>query len=224
MNDAVHICTIDETDQIGEEDMVMPLPALKYKPQKKDIKYGPAPKQLVDAVRAEMLKLVKAKDFEDQLGTIGRLANQAGDLLMCLKTPEAVMKNEHGIVVPGVLSAPSNVETYGATMIREIMGAVQSQGKKDSPEDLVRAIALAREHGMTDLSAELEVKLTGKKLDGKRPMKRAGVKTAEDYLDEVRAGETATALTSAVLGPPPLLHGVPKASKKKLNGSNGVTP
>lgn len=205
---------------------ILPIPALKYKPQKRDIKYGPAPKGLVEAVRVELLKLVKAKDFEDHLGEISRLANQADDMLMCLKAPEAVMKSEHNVIVPGVMSAPSNVETYGATMIREVMAAVQDQGKKTSPEDLVRAIALAREHGMTDLSAELEVKLTGKKLDGKRPMKRLGAKTAEDYLDEVRAGETATAMASVVLGPPPLpgMPKITKVSKKKLNGSNGVTP
>lgn len=192
-------CAIDETE-MGEE-----VNTIMKKFQKRDIKYGPAPTHLVEAIRKELLKLVKAKDLENKLGELGRAANQADDFLMCLKAPEAVMRSEHEITVPGVATGATNVETYGATIIREVMAAYQKNSSSsvsvlETPEGLVRAIAIAREQGMPDVAAELEMKLTGKKLDGKRPVKKT-MKTAADYLAEADRAIDAQDLT-----PKPMKH------------------
>lgn len=176
----IFACQIDETN-LGEDDM-NPL-RLRYKPQKKDIKYGPAPKHLVEAVRKELLRLVNLPDLDANLGMISRLANQADDLLCVVKAPEAVMRDEHEITVPGVASTSTNVETYGATIIREAITAMTGfqKAQAESPDRLVEAIATARREGMPDVAAALEAKLTGKPLDGARPVTGA-LPTVESFL------------------------------------------
>lgn len=154
------------------------------KPPKKSITYGPAPKHLVEAVRKELRRLIDLPDLDANLGQIGRFANQADDMLMCVKSPEAVMRDEHGVTVPGVLQSPlqGNAETYGAAILRQIIPAIQGYQKtqNESPVMLVHAIANARQAGMTDVAAELEKKLTGKALDGDRPVDSIKSLT-EDY-------------------------------------------
>lgn len=180
------VCQIDET-QLGEEPM--------FKPQKRDIKYSPAPKHLIEAVRKELRRLVELPDLDANLGMIGRFANQADDMLMCVKSPEAVMRDEHQVTVPGVVGTASNVETYGASILKQILPALASYQKaqQESPEALTYAIATARRAGMTDLAAELEKKLCGKSLDGDRPILGAAttMPSIESYLlaDASKAGK-----------------------------------
>ncbi len=154
-----------------------------FKPQRRDIQYGPAPKHLVEAVRKELRRLVEQPDLDAHLGMIGRLANQADDMLMCIKSPEAVMRDEHGVEVPGIVSTANNVETYGAAILRQLIPALSGYQKaqQESPESLVHAITTARRAGMTDVAAELEKKLCGKALDGKRPIS-SPFATVDDYL------------------------------------------
>ena len=146
---------------------VAPIPTAK----KKNIVYGPAPKHLVKAVRDELRRLIELPDLDANLGTIARFAHQADDMLMCVKAPEAVMRDEHNVMVPGILQGAPNAETYGATILRQLLPAIQNFNKQESPSMLVDAIANARRLGMTDVAAELEKKLTGgKALDGERPI------------------------------------------------------
>jgi hypothetical protein len=115
-------------------------------------------------------------------------------MLMCVKAPEAVMRGEHEITVPGVTSTAPNVETYGATIIREALSAMTGfqKAQAESPDRLVEAIAAARRAGMTDVAAELEKKLTGKALDGARPI-TGGPVTVESFLSPTPPALAATA-------------------------------
>lgn len=150
--------------------------------------HQPAPSHLIEAIRTELKKIVDDPKLENRLGELGRLANQADDLVACVRAPEAVMLGEHknfgmysgGGVVPGVM--PNNAETYGAQMMRQIIAALQEfqKANKETPERLAEAIAVARREGMTDLAAELEQRLVGKPLDGDRPINEPP--SVEDYL------------------------------------------
>ena len=175
-----YVCT---SSDIGfqEDDFTMPIP---IRPKHKHVPYGPASKPLVKAVRKELQRLLDAPDLD--LGRLGHMALQAEDLLAFTSTPEDVMRGKQTSsgMEPNVgLSAmsssaetygatimSSSAETYGATIIRELMPALKSltQSKNETPEQLVFAIATARREGMTDLAAELETKLVGKRLDGQR--------------------------------------------------------
>lgn len=144
------------------------------KQEKREIEYAPAPKHLVESIRKELRRLVETKDLDQHLGEIGRFAIQADDMLMCVKSPEAVMKSEHAVTVPGAPATPfaAGPESYGATLVRQLMGALvqYQQAQKESPESLAFALVTARRAGMTDVAAELEKKLLGKSLDGDRPV------------------------------------------------------
>ena len=151
---------------------MLPLPMPKFRPKKKHISYGSAPKHLVEAIRKELRRLVDEPDLDANLGMIGRFANEADDMLSMIKSPEAVMRDEHEITLPGVIGTASNVETYGANILRQIIPALKDyqRAQTETPESLTYAIATARRAGMTDLAAELEKKLLGKALDGDRPV------------------------------------------------------
>lgn len=164
------VCTIDET-MMGEEFINVKLSRRKP-PQKRDIDYGPAPKHLVEAIRKQLITLVNLPDLEDHLGTIGRFANQAEDVLMVIKPATAVMRAEHEITVPGAPEGANTLEAYGANVLRELISGVSNIQKSamESPESLTMAIATARRHGMHDVAAALEKKLVGHTLDGARPV------------------------------------------------------
>jgi len=155
--------------------------------------YAPAPAHLVEAIRTELKKIVDDPKLEHRLSELGRIANQSDDLLMCLRAPEAVMFGEHKVLNPGPIGVmPNNAETYGAQMMRQIIAAWQEYQKtsKESPDNLVEALATARREGMTDIAAELEQKLLGRKLDGEKPVDKAP--TVQDYLDQVAVKPLAT--------------------------------
>jgi hypothetical protein len=170
------ICTINETLEESMQSSVMPIPPRRFHPEKKDFKYGKPPKSIIEAVRKELKKLLDAPDLEDRLGEIGRAALQADDFVMCFRAPEVRMHAEHKITLPGVVSQPTNAETYGATVIREALAAIkdfktaESQRDFDKPTEIILAITAARQAGMTDVSAALETKLLGKALGGVRPV------------------------------------------------------
>jgi len=149
-----------------EAGMAVVLPKKKRSPT-----YAPPPPALLDAIRVELKKLVDDPELDRNLGHIATFASQADDLLAVVKAPEAVMRDENELTIPGVALAPPNAETYGATVIRAVVDAVEKWQKREqeTPASLVSAIALARSSGMTDVAAELEERLTGKRLDGGRP-------------------------------------------------------
>src|SRR5574341_116411 len=151
--------------------------------------HAPAPPHLGEAIRTELKKIVDDPKLESRLGELGRLANQADDLIACVRSPEAVMLGEHkhfggyGGIVPAVM--PNNAETYGAQMMRQIMAALESYQKaqRDTPERLTEALVVARREGMTDVVAALEKKLLGAELEGEKPVNKPP--TMQDYLDKV---------------------------------------
>jgi len=171
---------------------------------KKTIKYGPAPKGLLNEIRKELRRRIEEPNLDENLGAIGRFAMQADDLLAHVKAPEAVMREEHAITLPGPGGDPSGVETYGATIVRQLIPLIQSyqQTQRETPESLVYAIASARRAGMTDVAMELEKKLVGKTLDGPRPV-------ASDVLPALEACD-----------PVGVVRG-PKKRKSKANGKIG---
>lgn len=133
------------------------------------------PVHLVESIRTELIALVKMPDLAAHLGTIARMARQADDLLVVVKSPEAVMRGEHAILGATSLTLPTaNPETYGSSILRQLIPALQDfrKSQNETPEAMVQAITLARRNGMTDVAAELEKKLTGKSLDGERPVKK----------------------------------------------------
>lgn len=164
---------------------------LTFKPKRRDIQYGAAPKHLVESVRKQLRALVEQKNLDEHLGTIARFANQADDMLMCVKAPEAVLKSEHQVTVPDVPTSPGDAETYGASLLRQLVPAIQNYHKAahETPEALVQAIILARRSGMPDVAGELEQKLLGRKLDGPRPVSKDpfGI---ENYLPPVTPVES----------------------------------
>jgi hypothetical protein len=187
INDVVnaYVCTNSEIG-FQEENFMAQLQMPRMKHKGKHIPYGPKSKGLIQAIRKELRRLIDEPDLD--LGRIGHMALQADDLLSFTSTPEDVMRGKQAPTIPvawdpnlggGVMSS---AETYGATVIRELVPALKSmlQGQKETPDALVYAIATARREGMTDLAAELEQKLVGKRLDGKRPIE--GRSTVEDYL------------------------------------------
>lgn len=198
----------------------LPFPIAPMKKQKQDIQYGPAPKALVRAVRAELQRLINLPELDQNLGMIGRFAHQADDMLMCVKDPVAIMKNEHGVTVPGVASEASNVETYGASVIRQILPALvgYQKAQQETPYMLVQALVSARQAGMTDVSAELEKKLLGKSLDGKRPIKSEKEALIGKYL-----GEPIGTFAPGDIPIPPKKKKSPKLTKREQAHLNGVS-
>lgn len=56
--------------------------------------------------------------------------------------------------------APSSMgENFGVTVIREIIAAARNLNGTNSPARLVEAIAVAKEHGLTDIATDLEKQL-----------------------------------------------------------------
>jgi hypothetical protein len=189
----VHICNSDDMNNLGDENMAITLPIPPKKKQKRDIKYGRAPKALVEAVRKQLHVLVESDKLEDDLGTLSRFANQADDMLMMLRAPEAVMRSDHDITVPGIFGQSNNAETYGAQIFRQLIPALSGwqKAQQETPEAMVRSIEMARAAGMVDVAAALETKLLGHPLDGERPIafRRADAvlpaPTIEQYLKDV---------------------------------------
>jgi len=139
-----------------------------------DMQSTPGPsKHLVEAVRKEITRLIALPNLEQNLGMISRFARQADDMLIVVKSPEAVLHGEHSTVQAVAVAQPANVETYGSQLLRQLVPVLQNYQKvqQETPENLVHAIVTARRNGMTDVAAELEKKLTGKALDGERPLK-----------------------------------------------------
>src|SRR5579884_2237056 len=191
------------------------------------------PEALVESVRAELLKLVQG-DLDKNFVAIGKLSARARDLFMVLKNPEAAVKgrknvyqlsseddygdSDSGVSVSSsggiIMANPSgSAETFGAKAIREIIGALPSvlNAQNETPSSLIIAASIARDRGMTDLSAALEKKLLGHALDGERPIDKermrdlagVGVPPSPEALKGRYLGAAAGAVAVAINGSPP---------------------
>ena len=126
------------------------------------------------ALKAELLSLLAAPLTLKQMHKIRRFADAGAKTLMALTGTEHLGRRrfmgEIDEEEPGVPSNPvygtfgqSNGESYGVTMIREIISAAAAfSGQKalqTDPVQLVQALAVAREKGLTDVEDSLRKQL-----------------------------------------------------------------
>jgi len=146
------------------------------------------PKHLVEAIRKELRAMTEGAELDVDLSRIAKFADRAQEMLLSITDPVARMKRrysltpfssnpspdvaeEMGMAMPAMPTV-GGVETYGASILRQIIPALKEyqQAQKETPGALVDAIASARRMGMTDVASELEKKLCGKPLEGARPI------------------------------------------------------
>ena len=118
--------------------------------------------QAAKAVLKELHVMLETEPFGiAELTHVAEIA-EAGRLLLQAtgkQSLEAVMGNLGEVTVAGnVVTNPA--ETFGATAMRELQAILPKLfAKSQSPEDLVRAIAAAREEKMDDIADDLRDKL-----------------------------------------------------------------
>lgn len=98
-------------------------------------------------------------------------------------------------------------ETFGARLLRELMGALpmlQARPSGDDPKQLVHALAEARRNGMHDVAEQLEVKLFGRVLSGPRPITAEEVEVVDGGFEhgfaDGRAGASVRAIAAVRSG------------------------
>jgi hypothetical protein len=120
---------------------------------------------LVEALRAEFLKLIEDPMFIERLSTIEQLAARGRDLAVTLGDLGGLTSPTGYSGVPLMPSVPyPNSEQFGARAIRELVGLAPDIASRvakvfKSPEALINAIASAKEKGLDSLAAKLEAKL-----------------------------------------------------------------
>jgi hypothetical protein len=143
---------------------------------------------LSETLRQEIRQILDEGEFTIATAArLERVAHAAKEALAAFGgLPEALAQIKDNQTVEGepVTFTDNPAESFGARMLKEIVASIAAitapKPPRESPEELVHALVMARAHGMTDVAAELEKKLCGKSLDGVRPV------TAM-YLDEPEA-------------------------------------
>jgi hypothetical protein len=145
---------------------------------------GQVPEPLVEALRAQMQKLVEAPNFIQNLVQIERLAARSRELATVIVVPMMAggqPGSMAGVTLPGIAynsaaysssnyalspTMVQNHEQFGARAIRELVnlvpeiaGAIERAKQRANPAGLVAAIATAKERGLVELGARLESKL-----------------------------------------------------------------
>jgi hypothetical protein len=133
---------------------------------------------LAKAVKAEVLEIAGKEPFAaTELLEIQQLTSHALAALMArlgMRSPQrdpcVIRPVSWGIDTaynPGGYGSPNSLatspETFGATVARELLGALRkvAEGFQSDPSKMVLAAATARERGMEKLADELEAKLRG---------------------------------------------------------------
>jgi hypothetical protein len=121
---------------------------------------------VIDGLRNALIKIIDEPMTVTTLNRIERIAESGAMTLRAIGgVAEAIsgIKTEQLSDGEPITTAPP-AETFGARMIQELMAMVpQLMGKKnEDPRKLVDALIAARRAGMTDVAAELEVRLVGK--------------------------------------------------------------
>lgn len=145
------------------------------------------PKALIRAVRAELRALLEG-NLEDNLEQIGAVTARARELFMTIRGPGA--KFARGGPQPLVTSMASsanigssvymgpqfvggsygsNPEQFGAQAIRQLVSLVPEilNAKANSPDKIMKAIAIAKKEGQEDIVQALRKKLLGDDADEK---------------------------------------------------------
>jgi hypothetical protein len=146
----------------------------------------PMAKELVEALRAEFLKLVQDEKFIERLATIEALAARGRELaitlgdvgdLVALNRPGAPGLGASSYIAPNMMEGSmigtigpnptgwmAGPEQFGARAIRELVGLAPEIATRvakafQSPTSVVKAIAEAKAQGLEALAAKLEAKL-----------------------------------------------------------------
>jgi len=151
------------------------------------------PKALIRAVRAELRALLDG-NLEDNLEQIGAVTTRARELFMTIRGPGA--KFVRGGPQPLVTSMASsanisgsvytgsgmvgvggyvNPEQFGAQAIRQLVSLVPEMlaAKSNSPDKIMKAIAIAKKEGHEDIVRALRKKLLGSVEDEEVPQLEA---------------------------------------------------
>lgn len=131
--------------------------------------------QLAEAFRAELRQILNANGapftpvVASQLSRLAEAARAAltltggvGNAIEAIQYDKTPTDPDDDVGQPLVSAQAS--ETFGAAMIREIMAALPrllNKNPDSDPRALVRAIAEARAHGISDVAEGLELKLLG---------------------------------------------------------------
>jgi hypothetical protein len=138
------------------------------------------PKALIRAVRAELRALLDG-DLEDNLEQIGAVTMRARELFMTIRGPGAkytrglgasgpqplaTMASSTGVYMGSSLQQVggyANPEQFGAQAIRQLVSLVPEilAAKSNSPDKLMKAIAIAKKEGQEDIVRALRKKLLG---------------------------------------------------------------
>jgi hypothetical protein len=118
---------------------------------------------LAEALRAELQHILDSGPFTLQIARrIEEVADAASRMLKATGGVEQAIETvKHGQISDDQSIAYSSAsETFGARLIRELMTMLpQFNAPKTSPKALVEAIAVAHQHGLTDLESDLTSKL-----------------------------------------------------------------
>jgi hypothetical protein len=143
-------------------------------PMQCDVK--PMGKELVDALRAEFLRLLEPEQFIENLTALEGLIHSTKSLAMALGDPRMLRRGDHvhgtmngymgGMGMPG-----GGTEQFGARSIRELIALIPDAAGKvatamakakappDDPVQLVAAIKAAIDAGLDDVAKKLEARL-----------------------------------------------------------------
>lgn len=137
----------------------------------------PVPKALVEAIREELRALVEG-DLDANFSQIEKIVIRSRELFMTLKGPDAPFTRGatpipgmpltvyNGGFSSGSISMPytaSNPEQFGAQAIRQLVSMVPEilNARSNTPDKLMKAIALAKKEGHHDIAEALKKKLLG---------------------------------------------------------------
>jgi len=137
---------------------------------------------LLTAIRAELLCLIEGPDLGSKLPSVALVAAKAQELLLSLRVDPAAMRgggpasginvalnsvpmmsSGYGTMNVGPIANPvySPPEQFGAQAIRQLVALLPDilAARQRDPVQLVEAIAVAREKGLTDLADKLQRQL-----------------------------------------------------------------
>lgn len=149
---------------------------------------------LLVALQDELQRLVHADDFGAPSLLVIQKVARAGRKLLIAADPRVRLNKsyfeDHAVATEEFSgdegdglpeqTPPNSAETYGATLAREILPAIQKIFKKDDDlEEIREQIKRAREDGMDEEVAILQDRLRGKR-------RRLDVPAADDYLEQVQ--------------------------------------
>lgn len=176
--------------------------------------------ELVAALQHRLLALLQKPPTVRSLFAIEQTAQLGRELLAVGADPECYRGSSDGLSVMG-----SSAENFGTQVLREIMPLVKSLRKPEattaperSDEDLIYAIALAREKGLGDVAGRLEAQLLGR-LKPANPKSLAAPPRAPEPAEQLSEKDIVSTYSEPDGFAPPRSAQAP-GSKRKPNGKS----